>query len=164
MGKARVMRSRVHKSAADVPDKKKEESYDVEDLEKIALNPEQTEHLSKKEKRDLKREALIAKLESIKAEKLAAEKSKKAKANPVTDLSSLNLALTSFEKEGETTANKQTKAQQQATKKVTSRKGRQYAMLAEARQFQAVLGHPAFKAQPLQTIHNHVANSLAAQK
>mmetsp|Transcript_12466 Transcript_12466/g.24728 ORF Transcript_12466/g.24728 Transcript_12466/m.24728 type:complete len:171 (+) Transcript_12466:57-569(+) len=100
------------------------------------------------------------------AKKVAAERKKtlageglktnlKLKAGTLGDLESLSRSLAA----AESSSKSQEKAAPNRVMKMT-KKNRKRVLVAEVANFQAVLSHPAFQANPMSTIQSHLQNSI----
>eukprot|EP00730_Choanoeca_flexa_P018290 TRINITY_DN8886_c0_g1_i1.p1 TRINITY_DN8886_c0_g1~~TRINITY_DN8886_c0_g1_i1.p1 ORF type:complete len:198 (+),score=42.89 TRINITY_DN8886_c0_g1_i1:67-660(+) len=133
--------------------------------------PEQSQQsgFAKAAKRQLKREVFLQKLGEEQALKANKARRKKKAATPVVgDLTDLTTALASAEA-SETVPSRKSKARQrkrqgqEQTKElqVRSRKGRNLALAQEQERMKQVLHHPAFTADPLAAIKQHLQNTMA---
>jgi hypothetical protein len=84
----------------------------------------------------------------------------KIKEGTLGDLSILTLNLPKPESSSSGKSSRQPNGVARSTK--MTRKNRQRITNVEIAQFQAVLAHPAFQANPLATIHDHLENSIKA--
>lgn len=138
------------------------------DVANIDTEPERKDEESKiktkKDRRKIRHEKFLKKLHASKLVKEDIEKSKKRQNTVITgDLYPLTLALLDIDKLSSSKTDEKKRRNMKKESKKSSRsseKRRQNAQLSDMERFQQVLAHPVFKANPLETIDEHVRNVI----
>lgn len=135
---------------------------DASDRMSVISSITSKKHINKKDRRTLKREAFLLKLEATKALERQIKAAEKRKKTPVVgDMSVLGEALPTLEHLLKKNKNPQRKEKPYACK---TSKQKQKILLEDKAVFQQVLNHPAYMKDPFGTISAHVRAALEAEK
>ncbi|ORY05631.1 hypothetical protein K493DRAFT_333449 [Basidiobolus meristosporus CBS 931.73] len=160
MPKVRRNRTRLHTQAAATPHIS-ERAFAAQDnqVQKLADASESDGpgalNSSKKDKRKQRHDNWLSKLHTAHQEM---RKSKKKDTS--LNMTMFNEALPKVEANKKGQEQKPTSQEKLGKKRVATKKGRKNTALQEIVRFQNILKHPDFQQNPLQTIQQHVANTV----
>ncbi|XP_061164056.1 uncharacterized protein LOC133173133 [Saccostrea echinata] len=117
--------------------------------------------LKKKDRKKLRRELLVQKLDAVEAaEKAAKEKKRKQSAPVVGDIGLLGEALPTLDMLLKSDEHKKKECNKEKPRSILKEKKRQKQMLKDMELFHQVYSHPSYSKDPRATIHEHLQNKL----
>lgn len=117
--------------------------------------------LKKKDRKKLRHELLVQKLDAVEAAKKAAKEKKKKQSTPVVgDIGLLGEALPTLDMLIKSDEHKKKESNKEKPRSIPKEKKRQKQMMKDIELFRQVYTHPSYAENPRGTIHEHLQNKL----
>ncbi|XP_056012814.1 uncharacterized protein LOC130052332 [Ostrea edulis] len=118
-------------------------------------------HLKKKDRKKLRHELLVQKLDAVEAAKIAAKEKKRKEKTPVVgDIGLLGEALPTLDMLLKSDEQKKREGNKEKPRSIPKERQRRQQMLKDMEAFRQVYTHPSYLENPRETIHQHLQNKL----
>ncbi|XP_022326059.2 ribosome biogenesis protein SLX9 homolog [Crassostrea virginica] len=118
-------------------------------------------HLKKKDRKKLRHELLVQKLDAVEAARKAAKDKKRKQETPVVgDIGLLGEALPTLDMLLKSDQHKKKECNKEKARSIPKEKRRQKQMMKDIELFGQVYNHPSYTSNPRGTIHEHLQNKL----